>query len=201
MVYQLVLSAQTIPVIKKWTIVFGFCFFFKIFLSLAVLHLSFGTGDLCVASGTFSCSMWDFFFFFWWHCTESDTTEATWQQQQQCSLQLWHVGSSFLTRDQTQGPCIGSVESQSLNHQGGPTRVLLALSLLLKTPSSTWPDLIWLFLSGTWIESLVTKFCLLSYCIDNLLFHHFENNTFFFPLGHRLTVLETYCGQKHNHQQ
>ena len=40
-----------------------FLFFVLIFLSLAVLGLSFGTGDLCVASGTFTCSTWDFFFF------------------------------------------------------------------------------------------------------------------------------------------
>ena len=36
-------------------------------------------------------------------------------------LQLWHVGSNSLTRDLTQVPCIGSLESQSLDHQGIPT--------------------------------------------------------------------------------
>ena len=35
-------------------------------------------------------------------------------------LYLWHVGSSFLTRDQTQAPGIGSPESQPLDHQGSP---------------------------------------------------------------------------------
>ena len=34
--------------------------------------------------------------------------------------QLWHVGSSSLTRDQTQPPCIRSAESQPLDHQGIP---------------------------------------------------------------------------------
>ena len=40
-----------------------------------------------------------------------------------CSIQdfqLWHVESSSLTRDQTQAPCIVSLESQPLDHQGGP---------------------------------------------------------------------------------
>ena len=32
-----------------------------------------------------------------------------------------HVGSSFLTRDQTQAPCIGSVEPYPLHHQGSPS--------------------------------------------------------------------------------
>ena len=31
-----------------------------------------------------------------------------------------HVGSSSLTRDQTQAPSIGSAESYSLHHQGSP---------------------------------------------------------------------------------
>ena len=31
-----------------------------------------------------------------------------------------HVGSSSLTRDQTQAPCIGSAESYPLDHQGSP---------------------------------------------------------------------------------
>ena len=30
------------------------------------------------------------------------------------------MGSSSLTRDQTQGPCIGNMESQPLDHQGSP---------------------------------------------------------------------------------
>ena len=32
-----------------------------------------------------------------------------------------HVGSSSPTRDRTQAPCIGSVESSALCHQGSPT--------------------------------------------------------------------------------
>ena len=39
------------------------------------------------------------------------------------SPQLWHVGSSSLTRDQTCTPCIGSVESQPLDHQRSPILV------------------------------------------------------------------------------
>ena len=37
-------------------------------------------------------------------------------------FQLWHVGSSSLTRDRTQAPCIGSadVQSQPLDHRGSP---------------------------------------------------------------------------------
>ena len=35
--------------------------------------------------------------------------------------QLRHVGSSFLTRDQTQGPCIGIQGFQPLDHQGSPS--------------------------------------------------------------------------------
>ena len=36
-------------------------------------------------------------------------------------LQSQHVGSSFLTRDPTQAPCIGNMESQPLDHQGSPS--------------------------------------------------------------------------------
>ena len=41
-----------------------------------------------------------------------------------CGMQIlscgMHVGSSSLTRDQTQAPCIGSVESYPLGDQGSP---------------------------------------------------------------------------------
>ena len=70
-----------------------------------------------------------------WGRTESDTTEATQQQQQQLAVlvlsrgmqdfqfqlansQLWHMGSSSLTRDLTLAPCLGSAESQPLDHEG-----------------------------------------------------------------------------------
>ena len=51
-------------------------------------------------------------------------------------LQLWrsnsylqHVGStSFLTKARTQAPCIGSVESQSLDHQESPYIILNKVS-------------------------------------------------------------------------
>ena len=34
-----------------------------------------------------------------------------------------HVGSTSLTKDQTQAPCIGSMESYPLHHQGSPDNV------------------------------------------------------------------------------
>ena len=34
--------------------------------------------------------------------------------------QLQHVGSGSLTRDRTQSPYIGNMESQTLDHQGSP---------------------------------------------------------------------------------
>ena len=38
------------------------------------------------------------------------------------NLSLRHVGSSALTRDQTKVPCIGSLKSLPLHHQGSPLR-------------------------------------------------------------------------------
>ena len=38
-----------------------------------------------------------------------------------------HVGPSSLTRDRTLAPCIGSVESYPLHHQGSPYYVILNL--------------------------------------------------------------------------
>ena len=32
-----------------------------------------------------------------------------------------HAGSGSLIRDRTQGPCLGSMESHPLDHQGSPT--------------------------------------------------------------------------------
>ena len=46
-----------------------------------------------------------------------------------CSVQglyLWLVGSSSLTRNQTQAPCIGRAESQPLGHQGSPQIYILS---------------------------------------------------------------------------
>ena len=43
------------------------------------------------------------FVFFFFNCTGS----SPWHEH----LQLWHEGSSSLTRDGTQAPCIGSMES------------------------------------------------------------------------------------------
>ena len=44
-------------------------------------------------------------------------------------LQLWQVGSSSLTRDRTQAPCLGSRESQLLDHQESPWMESLILEL------------------------------------------------------------------------
>lgn len=51
---------------------------------------------------------------------------------------------------------------------------LFALSLLLKTPPSTWPDQILLFLLGMQVKSLVNNLRLSNYHIDNSLIHHLE---------------------------
>ena len=63
---------------------------------LAALGLSCGMQDLC-------CGMWD------------PLVAA-------CGLLscCMHAGSSSLTRDRTQTPCIGSTESYPLDHQGSP---------------------------------------------------------------------------------
>ena len=37
------------------------------------------------------------------------------------NAELWHMGSSSLTRDRPQASSTGSVESQPLDHQGRPT--------------------------------------------------------------------------------
>ena len=46
-----------------------------------------------------------------------------------CSMQtqLWHVGSISQTRDQTQVPCVGSLVSQPVDHQGSTSHVDLTL--------------------------------------------------------------------------
>ena len=43
--------------------------------------------------------------------------------------ELQHVGSSSLTRDQTQASCIGSSDSLLLDHQGSPSLYFLMLAL------------------------------------------------------------------------
>jgi len=49
--------------------------------------------------------------------------------------ELQHVGSSFLTRDRTQAPCIGSLESWLLD-QESPLNLLLALQFPLVSGGS-----------------------------------------------------------------
>ena len=88
------------------------CFLFLFYLLiyylfiLALPGLSCGTQDLCcimrdllvAACGLLSCSMWTL----------------------SCGM---HAGSSSLTRDRTQAPCIGSTESYPLDQQGSPPHV------------------------------------------------------------------------------
>ena len=45
---------------------------------------------------------------------------------------LWHAGSSSLTRDKTQAPCIGSTESQPLDHQQSPWNMFETSSFIHK---------------------------------------------------------------------
>ena len=88
------------------------CPFLKIFI-LAVLGLSCGTQDLpwgtqdllVVTCGLFSCGM----------------------QTLSCGM---HAGSSSLTRDRTQAPCIESAESYPLDPQGSPCSFLIRLFAL-----------------------------------------------------------------------
>ena len=68
----------------------------------------------------------------WFDCLFSKNTYLAvpgvscvmWDMQ---DFQLQPLGSSSLTRDQTQAPCIRNVESQPLHHQGSPHACLLHL--------------------------------------------------------------------------
>ena len=51
--------------------------------------------------------------FQYWHVESLVAHAGSWVQ---------HVGSSFLTRGQTHAPCIGSKDSQPLDHQGSPSK-------------------------------------------------------------------------------
>ena len=59
------------------------------------------------------CLLEDFFFFFF--LVVPGLSCGMWTLS--CDM---HVGSSFLTRDRTWAPCIGSAESYPLHHQGSP---------------------------------------------------------------------------------
>ena len=56
------------------------------------------------------------------------------------------VGSSFLTRDGTWAPCIGSSESYPLDHQGLPSKPLINASMLAFLLLSHPGTLSWCFL-------------------------------------------------------
>ena len=67
-----------------------------------------------------TCALFFFFFFLIFIYLAAPGLSCSIQD-----LQLQHVGSSSLTRDQTWALCIGSVKSQPLDHQGSPqTRTL-----------------------------------------------------------------------------
>ena len=68
-------------------------------------------------------------------CSTQDPQAPLWQEPQ-----LWHGGSSSLTRDGTQAPCIGSTESQPLDHQGIPpcAHLKLPLSSQARIHSCKW---------------------------------------------------------------
>ena len=74
-----------------------FLFFLKNIYLLIWLHQV-----LVAAGGLLSCGM---------------QTLSCSMQTLSCSM---YMGSSSLTRDGTQAPCIGSVESYTLRHQGSP---------------------------------------------------------------------------------
>ena len=84
---------------------------FEIFIYLFWLHqvLVTACGIFAVACGIFSCGMQDLF------------VAACGLLVAACGLScIMHVGSSSPTRDQTQAPCIASLESYPLDHQGSP---------------------------------------------------------------------------------
>ena len=62
--------------------------------------------------------------------------------------QLWHVGSSSPTRDQTLVPCIGSTESQPLDHQGSPRTNPLIYTLTYLWILHSPPTLLYLVCVG-----------------------------------------------------
>ena len=70
---------------------------------MAAPGLSCGTWDLC-------CSMWNLLL-------AACGLLSCGMRTLSCGL---HAGSSSPTRDQTQAPCIGRVESYPLDHQGNP---------------------------------------------------------------------------------
>ena len=74
-----------------------------------------------------------------WGCKESDNDLATEQHLLGCARFLFqHVGSSSLTRDQTQAPWFGSTESWPPGHQEIPFPYFLrGMSFLAKCISKT----------------------------------------------------------------
>ena len=91
-------------------------FFFLIFIYLFVLGLSCSTRDLC--------------------CGMRDLLVVT------CKLsRSMHVGSSSPTRDWTWAPCIRSMESYPLDHEGSPIKLFLQGTLWNPGTRSEKPEL------------------------------------------------------------
>ena len=70
------------------------------------------------------------------HCSTQDL------QLGHTNSQLLPVGTSSLTRDQTQAPCIGSAESQPLDHQGSPYSILNTSISSFPFPSSAQTSIV-----------------------------------------------------------
>ena len=80
-------------------------------------------------------------------CGMQDLRCGVWASQLwHADSQLWHVGSSSLTRDRTWAPCIGSVESYPLDHQGSPCCSFLSKMLTLCLWYNLFPQLSFYFL-------------------------------------------------------
>ena len=86
---------------KSYWYIFKFCLLLYIKFTDSCVNIYLSCWVLVAACRIFNlfCSTWDHWF---WHA----------------SSQLWHVGFSSLTKNQTQAPCIGSMESYPLEDHG-----------------------------------------------------------------------------------
>ena len=50
---------------------------------------------------------------------------------------VWHVGSSFPTRDQTWAPCTGNAQSRQVGHQGSPGGFSFFHGILVVNPPTS----------------------------------------------------------------
>ena len=73
------------------------------------------------------------------------------------------MGSSSLSRDQTQAPCIGSTESQPLHHQESPPLTAIPCSYLHPQATtdyflSPWSCLFWTFYTNGIIQYIIIQY-------------------------------------------